>query len=84
MSWSCSALQCHQYAVGRVTKIKQAPALHDVNTTQTAQALVLCCCGLLHLLLLPGPQVNQALEVYPQHADSLELKSQLRLQLNAV
>jgi hypothetical protein len=29
-------------------------------------------------------QVNQALELYPQHADSLELKKQLRMQLNAV
>jgi hypothetical protein len=41
-------------------------------------------CAALFLPFLPSSQVSQALELYPQHADSLELKKQLRLQLNAV
>jgi hypothetical protein len=59
------------------------PMFQTLNRAECSCHAAQDCC-LLHLLLVLGPQVNQALEVYPQHADSLDLKRQLRLQLNAV
>jgi hypothetical protein len=46
--------------------------------------LTYSCLAELDWLACLALQVNKAVELYPQHADSLELKKQLRSQLNAV